>query len=169
MARIWKEPRSGHWSAHFDLHGYQGLPGHDVSPDPAIVPVNSYFVRVCGFTFVFGSVAQIETVLAYYNRRIHPSSRLPDSEWLRAEHEVVQRWFERLPQYLLEEPKRVRVVKALERALSEFDGDAGRSPVQESRASRPPIIPIERDIDPPLTAREDRAKPTSRRPRRKRP
>jgi len=95
---------------------------------------------------------------------------LPDSEWLRAEHDVAQRWFERLSQYLREEPKRVRVVKALERALSEFGGDAGRFPVHESRASNLPIIRLEQDIDPSDTDGEDQGNRASRRRRRmKRP
>ena len=34
-----------------------------------------------------------------------------------ADHWEIQRWFEQLPMYLLEELKRVKVVKALERAL----------------------------------------------------
>ena len=29
MARIWKEERTGHWSEHFDLHGYHGFIGGD--------------------------------------------------------------------------------------------------------------------------------------------
>ena len=140
MARVWKEQRSGHWSESFDLHGYHGLPGHDVSPDPKLVPVWTYFVEVCGFTFRFGSVAQIEAVLEYYRQKLHPSSRLPDSDWLRAEHDVAQRWYERLPGYLREEPKRVRVVKALERALAEFGPERARLPVQEGKASNLPIV-----------------------------
>jgi len=131
MASVWKEVRLGHWSKHFGLHGYQGLPGHDVSPDEKLLPAYTYFVSVCGFTFRFGSVAQITPVLDYYSRKVRPSSRLPDSEWLRAEHDVAQRWFERLPAYLLEEPKRVLVVRALQEALQEFKTDLGRLPTED--------------------------------------
>jgi hypothetical protein len=116
------------------------LPGHDASPDPNLVPVWTYFVEVCGFTFRFGSVAQIEAVLAHYSRKLHPSSRLPDSERLRAEHDVAQRWFERLPGYRRKQPKRRRVVKALERAPAEFGPERGRFRVQESKASNLPIV-----------------------------
>ena len=130
MARVWKEVRHGHWSKHFDLHGYQGLPGHDVSTDERLLPAYIYFVEVCGFTFRFGSVAQIQPALDYYSKKIRPSSRLPDSDWLRAEHGVAQRWFERLPAYLLEEPKRLLVVKALQKALKEFESDLGRLPTE---------------------------------------
>lgn len=120
MARIWKETRTGHWSSHFDLHGHQGLPGHDVSPDEKLLPAYTYCVEVCGFCFRFGSVEQIPPVIEYYSTKIHPSSRLPDTPWLRSEHDVTQRWFERLPGYLRKESKRLRVVKALEAALGQF-------------------------------------------------
>ena len=128
MARIWKEPRTGHALSHFDLHGYQGLPGHDVSRDDKLLPVYTYCVEVCGFCFRFGSVEQIPPVIEYYSRKIHPSSRLPDSHWLRAEHDVAQRWFERLPGHLKKESKRLKVVKALEEALETFQENLGSSP-----------------------------------------
>ena len=75
---------------------------------------NVLMVHVASFTFHFFSVEQIRDCLAYYSQKIHSSSRVPIGA---ADHWEVQRWFERLPMYLLEEPKRVKVVKALERAL----------------------------------------------------
>jgi len=60
------------------------------------------------------SIAQLRDCLAYYSHKIHPSSRTSVGA---ADHWEVQRSLERLPMYLLEEPKRVKVVKALERAL----------------------------------------------------
>ncbi len=140
MTRIWKEERVGHWSQHFDLHGYRGLPGHDVSPDPKLVPVYTYFVEVCGFTFRFGSVAQIEVALEYYRKTIRPSSRLPDSRWLRSEHDVAQRWYERVPGYLREDPKREKVEKALAKALDKFSEFRGKFPIEESTASNLPVL-----------------------------
>ena len=71
-------------------------------------------VNVASFTFHFFSVAQIRDCLAYYSHKIHATSRVSVGA---ADHWEVQRWFERLPMYLLEEPKRIKVVKALERAL----------------------------------------------------
>lgn len=132
MARIWKEKRIGHWSLHFDLHAFHGLPGHDVSPNEKLLPVYNYFVDVCGFTFKFGSVAQIQPVLEFYSKDHLPSSRLPDSPWLRSEHDVAQRWFERLPGYLREKTKRKQVVKALTEALRVFASDLGRFPTEIS-------------------------------------
>ena len=102
-----------------------------MSPDEKLLPAYTYFVRVCGFTFRFGSVAQIPSVLEYYSQKIRQSSRLAPSDWLKAEHDVAQRWFERLPAYLLEEPKRLLVVKALQKAVKEFDADLCRLPTQD--------------------------------------
>lgn len=88
------------------------------SPDPNLVPQWVYFVRVCAFTFAFHSLHQIAACLHYYSQKIHPSSRLPVyTENLGGDHMETQRWFERLPMYLFEEPKRRKVVKALTDAL----------------------------------------------------
>ena len=139
MARIWKEERKGHWSEHFNLHGYQGLPGHDVTQNEKLVPVYTYCVQVCQFTFKFGSVAQIDPFIDFYSQKLLPSSRLPDSPWLRSEHDVAQRWYERLPGHLRKEGNRQKVLKALKQAKIEFKEFRGKYPVQESRASNLPI------------------------------
>ena len=145
MARIWKEKRVGHWSEHFDLHGYVGLPGHDVSPDEGLVPVYNYYVTVCGFTFKFGSVAQIDPCIEFYERKILPSSRLPDSAWLRSERDVALRWFERLPQHLRKEGNRQKVVKALREAAEAFAEFRDKFPTEDSRASNLPTLRKRRD------------------------
>ena len=44
-----------------------------------------YCVRVCGFTFRFRSVEQMRETLVWFETKVHPSTRLPDSKWLRAE------------------------------------------------------------------------------------
>jgi hypothetical protein len=109
-------------------------------------PKISSFVEVCGFTFQFWSIAHLKETLAFYQQKTHPSSRLPDPAWVRreaqrdpkgyrkyidafigAEHDVVQRWWERVPLYLQENGKRERVIKALECALKEFTPDDGRT------------------------------------------
>ena len=81
-----------------------------------------YFVRVCGFTFEFASVDQIKEYLAFYSRKIHPTSRLSVYSTTNLVHEKGEweRWYERLPLYLQEEPKRQRVVKALAAAIERF-------------------------------------------------
>ena len=97
---------------------------------------STYFVEVCGFTFRFTSLEQIEEYRALYTRKIHPSSadgaerelrvhsktKHGDRVWMLSlgDHWERQSRFDRLPLYLREESKRLRVVKALERALKEW-------------------------------------------------
>jgi hypothetical protein len=80
-------------------------------------------VSVCSFTFRFDSKEQLKRVLRFYEQKILPSSREPISVVRQrgGDQSEAQRWFERLPLYLREEPKRVKVVKALRDALKEFD------------------------------------------------
>ena len=76
-------------------------------------------VRVASFTFRFASLEQLRDCHAYYDAKLHPSSRISHSELLKGggDRFETQRWFERLPMHLLEEPKRQKVVKALAEAL----------------------------------------------------
>ena len=93
---------------------------------PSVTPYKVCSVEVCGFTFVFHSVAQIDVCLDYYRRQHHRSSRLPVyTENLGGDHSETQRWFEKLPQYLLESSKRPKVVAALERAKGEYGQHEG--------------------------------------------
>ena len=98
------EPMGRHWTA------------------PTLVSYDVVFVSVCSFTFRFYSRQQLERVLNYYEQRIVPSSREPESVWgLRGgDHSEAERWFERLPLFLREERKRLKVVKALRDALNMF-------------------------------------------------
>jgi hypothetical protein len=85
---------------------------------PTLEPHQVLFVRVAGFTFEFHSVEQVRACQAYYASKHHPSSRLPVATGeYGGDHSEVQRWFERLPLYLREEPKRLQVVAALNDAL----------------------------------------------------
>src|SRR5689334_10325481 len=72
------------------------------SRDERLDPRDAYFVTVCGFTFEFWSVEQIVAALRFYREKVHPSSRMP----IWGEHDVTQRWFERVPQYLQANGKR---------------------------------------------------------------
>jgi hypothetical protein len=74
-------------------------------------------VSVCGFTFEFWSTEHIEAALAFFHRKTHPSSRV-GGNW--GEHDVTQRWFERIPLELQKTGKRQRVITALERALKRY-------------------------------------------------
>jgi hypothetical protein len=114
MAKIWKEELDP--SRH--CHKMDGV----VAYAPKIGGLHRwiYFVRVCSFTFEFHSLEQIKKCLDYYSMAIHQSSRMDIGG---ADHWEMQRWFERLPMYLLEEPRRQKVVKALSSAMEEFAAD----------------------------------------------
>src|SRR5262249_20872239 len=88
---------------------------------PTLIPYRVCLVTVCGFTFEFHSVTQLQVCLDYYSREHHPSSRLPVSSGdYGGHHTETPRSFEQLPQYLLELPKRDKVVAALKQALAEY-------------------------------------------------
>ncbi len=88
---------------------------------PSLSDYKVCLVTVCSFTFIFHSVAQLTLCLDYYRREHQPSSRLPVyTENLGGDHWETQRWFEKLPQFLLEKPKRTKVIKALEKAVREY-------------------------------------------------
>jgi hypothetical protein len=78
-------------------------------------------VAVASFTFRFISTDQIRECLAYYECKTRPSSMRPTGGMSHWEN---QRWFEQLPMYLLEEPKREKVVQALGRALAVAEAGA---------------------------------------------
>ncbi len=83
-------------------------------------------VQVASFTFRFRTVEQLRDCINYYERKTHPSSRVAaktlaadlGEDWRELRGWEVERWFERLPMYLLEKPKRQKVLKALSKALA---------------------------------------------------
>ena len=119
MAQIWSEPFD--WTKHQDqMDGVESSTA-DQHRAPTLLQRQVYFVRVCSFTFQFHSIQQIQACLEYYDRKIQPSSR----EHIGAmDHWECERWFERLPLFLREEPKRQRVVKTLRDALKRFKAEA---------------------------------------------
>ena len=94
-----------------------------------------WFVRVCSFTFHFTNLKALDQCLAYYSRKTHPSSRISakklasdlGKDWKKLRSWEVERWFERLPMYLLEERKRKQVVKALTKAKLLWRNELGDS------------------------------------------
>ncbi|MEM8777337.1 MAG: hypothetical protein AAGF26_00405 [Cyanobacteria bacterium P01_G01_bin.49] len=113
MARHWRE------TAPFPSHKLQfgallGLPQTQGKIELI------YFIEVCGFTFEFYSLEQIANAIAWFEQKVHPSTRLKDEPMLRSEHDVVQRWHERLPASIKKGSKRSRVAKALRNALAAY-------------------------------------------------
>jgi len=118
MARIWKEKLDP--ERHRDY--MQALERRDSPraipqpPSDNLVVKWVYFVHVCSFTFQFHSLEDIQKCLDYFSKKPIPptgSSGNPFEPYWRG-------WKERLPIWLKEEPKRKKVVKALQRALEEF-------------------------------------------------
>ena len=111
MARIWTEAyRPEKHSAPAEYAG--SLVDHFRAP--GLLPKDVLLVSVASFTFQFFTTQHLRDCLAYFSSKIHPSSRVSIGG---ADHWEVQRWFERLPMYLLEEPKRRKVITALTEAL----------------------------------------------------
>jgi hypothetical protein len=154
MARIWKERRKrvGGWkpsskvlpSVLSDCPMVGEAPPAEFSPDPAIIPEWVYCVYVCGFTFQFWSVQQIQACLDFYSQKLHPSSRIELSE-AQISHLPnrwsIQRWYDRLPLYLRKEGKRQQVVKALEKALEQFGDEPVLLTQVPAIAGMPDIYP----------------------------
>ena len=91
----------------------------------SLVPRHAIVVKVASFTFRFRTIQQLRDCFEYYQRKTNPSSRVAaktlaadlGEDWREQRGWEVERWFERLPMYLLEEPKRQKVLKALSKAL----------------------------------------------------
>jgi hypothetical protein len=124
MARIWKVPHDGqglYWQrpAAVERRLKKG------AQNPTLMPRQDIMVRVVSFTFRFVSIEHLRDCLAYFQKKMHPTSRVPakqlaaelGEDWRAQRSWEVERWFERLPMYLLEEPKRQKVVRALAKAL----------------------------------------------------
>jgi len=107
VARIWKERLTTAGTAN-------------------LAPREVILVRVASFTFRFATMKQLRECISYYEQTTRPSSRIPAKEiaadigldWREQRSWEVERWFERLPMYLLEEPKRQKVLKALYKTLA---------------------------------------------------
>lgn len=98
--------------------------------DKVLNPTNVIIVRVASFVFRFASVEQLRQHIEFFEKKIQPSSRVAAKElaaqlgedWREQRGWEVERWFERMPMYLLEEPKRQKVLKALRKALTLEEG-----------------------------------------------
>jgi hypothetical protein len=125
MAQIWKETlapkRKGDLPPHV-ADKMWAFPLPPTLPTTTLLPKEVWYVRVCSFTFVLHTLEQLQACLDYYGSKTHPSSRIPSEELHNygGDSGECQRWFDRLPMYLLEEPKRRKVVAALQAALGQW-------------------------------------------------
>ena len=91
-----------------------------------LMPHHVLMVRVAGFAFEFHSMTQLRECLSFYDRKLHSTSRSSVRGYAVRSGEVcwrreVERWHERLPLYLREEPKRQEVLSALRSAVAEAE------------------------------------------------
>lgn len=115
MSRHWKERLDP--EKHIDFMCDRSVGGRPVAPvRDNLLEHRVYFVNVCSFTFQFHSLQQVKQCLDYFQIKIHPGSREPNVDY---EH-YLHPWYQRVPQRLFEEARREKVVRALERALSDF-------------------------------------------------
>jgi hypothetical protein len=92
----------------------------------SLLPRYVIVVRVASFAFRFENVERLRECINYYEKKTRPSSRISarklaaelGEDWRELRGWDVERWFERRPMYLLEEPKRQKVHKALSKALA---------------------------------------------------
>jgi hypothetical protein len=91
-----------------------------------LIPHEMALVRVVSFTFRFTTTKQLRDCIEYYEQKAHSTSRISAKtitadigpDWRELRSCEVERWFERLPMYLLEELKRQKVLSALHKTLS---------------------------------------------------
>lgn len=116
MAKIWKEKYDGRRYGDMD-------PG--ILPQYARSLVNRELIciDVCSFTFKFVNKDEILQYITFFEKRTHPTSRVPESMLpdCTFRHWHSQRWYERLPLYLQEDAKREKVLKALHKAVALID------------------------------------------------
>jgi hypothetical protein len=132
MAQIWAELYD--CAKHQDrMLGVPGIPSRGPVPQ-SLETHRVYFVRVCSFTFEFHSIQQIRECLAFFSRKVRPSSRASLAGLCPGfEHWEAQRWFDRLPMRLLEERRRVPIAQALSQALERFGGRGEGPPIKNAR------------------------------------
>jgi hypothetical protein len=113
--RLWKEKLDPNRHRDF-TYPLQG--GTEISEAKDTLIENWVFmVNVCSFTFQFVRLEDIRDYLDYFSQKPLPSSGKSGGAALEP---YWRAWHERIPMRLKNESKRVKVVKALERALEEF-------------------------------------------------
>lgn len=119
MSRHWKQRYSQAAASAAGIHDHEGTEVVGRKDAQWI-----FYVRECGFTFTFFSIEMLKEYLDFYSRKTLPTSRFCGmsafSNGPAASVGDGQSKFERLPGILRSGSKRGRIVRALERALSEF-------------------------------------------------
>lgn len=114
MSKHWKEEADP--EVHRDYMSTYQVQGNPVKVTNKLVEQYVYFVRECSFTFQFTNLDQLDEMIDYLSKKVHPSTR--------ADHVVIEHWWhswqERLPSGLLKGKNREKILKAMDRAREEF-------------------------------------------------
>lgn len=76
-----------------------------------------YFARVNGSTFQLASLDQVRECKAFFEQKIHPSTR--DKDHNPHEH-YWQAWHNKLPKSITKEKNRLEMIKTLEKILTQW-------------------------------------------------
>lgn len=134
------------WKERFDPSRHEDRMDSCIHRDYAADPHTSlrarwvYFAEVAGFTFEFMSLDQARECLAYFEQRLHPSTRMDIGS---ADHWEMQRWYERIPGHLKSDLDRPNVVRALKTLLLNGEGCPTRPP---SGRSKPRVAVVDAAI-----------------------
>ena len=140
MARFWRERYVADRHSNKMKGEIDGVYQFDVdlTPRDNLLVRWVYFVNVCQFDFQFLSLRQLEVCVEYFRKKIPGSRRIYFGSWLPGDRWEFLRWYERLPKGLRREPNRLKIVKALERALTTFAMQAPNDPPK--RRSKKPSV-----------------------------
>lgn len=115
MSNVWREiadPKKHH--DYMSTRNEGGVPV-EASRDN-LIEKWVYFANVCNFTFQFVGIEQVQECKEYFTQSIHPSTR---EEGHDLEH-YWHPWYSKLPKGITKEPKRQRVIKALDQILDQW-------------------------------------------------
>lgn len=76
-----------------------------------------YFVEVNGFIFQFANISQVEVCKNYFEQKIHPSTK--GDNHIPHEH-YWHPWYSKLPKGTMKTKTRLKVIKALDKCLSQW-------------------------------------------------
>ncbi|WP_045420907.1 hypothetical protein [Vibrio campbellii] len=115
MSRVWREIADP--KKHSDFMSSRdegGLPIEESRDN--LVQKWVYLAEVCNFTFQFANIEQVKEAKAYFEEKVHPSSRGFHPPYEHYWHP----WYCKLPKGITKEVKRQKVLKALDTILKQW-------------------------------------------------
>ena len=116
MSRLWKEIADPKKHNDFMSSYVEGGVPIEKSRDN-LIDKWVYFIDVCNFTFQFANINQVREAKNYFEQKTHKSNMEIGPSPI--EH-YWHPWFCKLPKGITKETKRLKVLKALNKALKEW-------------------------------------------------